>query len=77
MVCKSCGGDNINIQAVTETKTRGKGLTYWLFWFWFDIFIWIFLFIPRLIIGIFRPKKITSKTYRMAICQSCGKSWKV
>ena len=77
MLCKKCGSENINIQAVTETKTKGKGLIYWLFWVWFDMIIWIFLFVPRLIIGLLKGKKTISKTYKMAICQSCGNSWKV
>lgn len=77
MKCRKCGSANTSIQAVTETKTKGKGLMYWIFWVWFDFLIWIFMFLPRLIIGLLSKSKVTSKTYKMAICQSCGYSWKL
>lgn len=77
MKCKRCNSENISVQAVTETKTKGKGLTYWLFWVWFDMIIWIFAFLPRLIIGLLKGKKVKSKTYKVAICQDCGKSWRL
>ena len=77
MTCKKCNGNNVVVQAVTETKTKKKGILYWVYGWIFDLMAWIFLTLPRLIIAIFKPKKIISKTHKMAICQSCGYSWKV
>ena len=77
MRCPKCFSEKVVIQAVTETKSKGKGLFYWLILVWVDLVIWFFAFIPRLIVAIFRPKKIKSKTSKMAICQACGYSWKV
>lgn len=77
MICKKCGSQNINIQAVSEVKTKKKGLFYWTIGWIFDLFLWFFLTLPRLIIAIFKPKKTVSKTYKIAICQECGKSWKI
>ena len=77
MVCKKCGSDSVNIQAVAKSKTK-KGLFYWVFvgW-WLEPFMWLFLTLPWLIIKIFKPKKHKTKTVSMAVCQDCGHSWKV
>lgn len=78
MICPKCGSQNVNIQAVTETKTKKKSLVYWLLGGWIvDLLMFLGLTLFWLIVKIFRPKKITSKTYKMAICQNCGYSWKV
>ena len=76
MECRKCGSNNISIQAVTKTKTKGKGISYWIFGWMIDLLLWIFFTVPRLIVGIFKPRKVVTKTHKMAICQSCGHSWK-
>lgn len=78
MKCKKCGSEKVSVQAVAMVRTKGHGLIYWLFvgW-WLEPFMWLLFFLPWLIVKIFRPKKITSKTRSMAVCQSCGKSWRV
>lgn len=78
MICPKCGSENVNIQAVTHVRNKKHGILYWIFigW-WLELFMWIVFTLPWLIIKIFRPKKVTSKTFKMAICQNCGYSWKV
>lgn len=78
MGCRKCGGNDVNIQVVSETRTKKKGLIYWLCFIWLlDLATWILMFGFRFIIRIIRGKKIETKFYKMAICQSCGKSWRV
>lgn len=78
MICKRCNSDNVNVLAVTETRTKRRGIFYWLFFGWvIDLALWMFLFIPRLIIAIFRSRRVISKTTTQAICQNCGRRWKV
>ena len=82
MKCPKCGSDDIRVQIVQEQKVKEKkkGLLYWITigWFWEPI-MWIFLTLPKLIVTIFKPKKykVKTKPKKMAICQSCGKTWKV
>ncbi len=78
MVCRKCGSNNVNVQAVTITKTKSHNLFYWLCFIWLiDLLIWIFLFIPRLIIQICKKPRITTKTHTEAVCQNCGYRWRV
>lgn len=77
MNCIKCNSDKINIQAVTETKRKKKGIFYWTIGWFIDLMLWFFLTVPRLIIAIFKPKKMVSKTHSMAVCQNCGYKWKV
>jgi len=78
MKCRKCGSENVNVQAVTQVKNKRHGILYWIFigW-WLEPIMWFFLTLPWLIIKIFKPNKVTSKTTKMAICQNCGNSWKV
>ena len=82
MKCPKCGSENINVQMVTETRMKEKkhGIIYWVFigWWWRPI-LWFVFTLPMLIISIFKPKKykMTSKTKKVAVCNSCGKSWNV
>ena len=78
MVCKKCGSSNVTVQAVSEIKKKRKGVLYWLFigW-WLEMIMWLFLTLPWLIIKIFKPKAYKYKMKTMAVCQSCGYSWRV
>ena len=78
MQCRKCKSENVSVQAVTTTKNKNHGFTYWLFigW-WLEPLMWIFLTIPWLIIKIFKPRKMSSKTHSEAVCQSCGHRWKI
>ncbi len=82
MKCVKCKSENVTVQMITDThsKKQGHGILYWLCFGWFiDFLLWIFLTIPRILIALFMPKKqkIVSKTSSMAVCQSCGHSWKI
>ncbi|MBU5592970.1 hypothetical protein KQI89_14560 [Clostridium sp. MSJ-4] len=78
MKCLKCGSENVNVQAVTHVKNKKHGVIYWLFigW-WLELIMWLFLTLPWLIIKIFKPKKIRSKIHSQAVCQTCGKTWRV
>jgi len=78
MVCSKCGSNNVNVQAVTRVKSKKHGLLYWMFiGCWLEPIMWLIFTLPWLFIKIFKPKKVTSKVQKMAICQECGHSWKV
>ncbi|NLK71695.1 MAG: hypothetical protein GX285_01590 [Clostridiales bacterium] len=81
MVCPKCGSDRVTIQTITESKTvkKRKSVWYWIFigW-WLEPILWIFLTLPRLLIALFGGKrKVISTTYSEAVCQNCGKTWRV
>lgn len=69
MKCKKCGSDNVQIQTVSEQKKRGciAGM------------MWILLAICTFGAIIWLPLicKKGSKTVTYAVCQDCGKRWKV
>lgn len=82
MKCSKCGSENVTVQVVTETEIKEKkhGLLWWLCigWWWAPI-KWFVFTVPALIIHIFKPKsyKTVSHTKKMAVCNNCGKSWRV
>lgn len=82
MKCPKCGSENVSVQIVTKSKLVDKhhGVIWWLCvgWWWL-FFKWIFLTLPALLFKIFGHKrqKIKTKTFKEAVCQSCGHSWKV
>lgn len=78
MQCKKCGSTDVNIQVMEKTKPKRKGFFYWLLigW-WLEIIMWIFFTLPWLTIKILKPKKTKSTIYKIAICQNCGKSWRI
>lgn len=78
MNCKKCNSENVNVQKVTITKTKKKGLMYWLLFGWLiDVLLFLFWTIPFLLIKLLFPKKVKTKVYTAAVCQSCGHSWKL
>lgn len=77
MKCKKCGSENVNVQAIGIVKNKHHGIFYWCIGWIIDLIIWLFAFIPRLIIAIFRPKKVKTKVKSYAVCQECGYKWKV
>lgn len=82
MNCKYCNSSNVNVQMVSESKLKTKhhSILWWLIigW-WLEPCLWIFLTIPRLILALFghKKQKLVTKHSSMAVCQDCGKSWKV
>jgi hypothetical protein len=67
---------------VTETNLKEKkhGVIWWLCvgWWWLPI-KWLVFTLPALLIALFKPKKYKTetRTKKMAVCNNCGKSWKV
>lgn len=82
LYCPNCGSNNVNIQFINESRlvNHHHSILWWLFIGWWWIFIkWFFFTVPALIFKIFgigKRKKIVNNTYKMAVCQKCGKSWK-
>lgn len=80
MICPRCGSENTRIELVTTSQLKRKrSWFYWLFFVWIDILIWIGLFLPRLIIQLLKGKsyKVTTKTEKHLICNSCGYDEKI
>ena len=78
MKCVKCGSENITVQAVTTVKSKKHGCLYWIcLGWWLEPIMWIFLTLPWLIIKIFKPNKVKSKINSIAVCQNCGKHWRV
>ena len=80
MTCPKCGGNNVNVQMVSETKlvTKHHSILWWLFigWWWLPI-KWLFFTLPALSVKLFRPKRYkTVSTHKsMCVCQDCGNYW--
>lgn len=82
MKCSKCGSENVTVQVVTEQELKVKkhGVLYWLcIGWWLKPLLWFFFTLPMLIIHIFKPKKYktVNHTKKLAVCNDCGKSWKV
>lgn len=72
MICKKCGSENVNIQAVTTIVNKHHGCFWWLFFGWLVFLKWVVFFLPALIIKLIKGKKHVSKTHSEAVCQDCG-----
>jgi len=73
---------DVKVQVVTEAeiKRKKKSVWYWIFVGWYlEPLLWIFLTLPKLIWELIRPKryKVTAKMREIAVCQNCGKTWKI
>ena len=82
-ICPSCNSSNINVQIINESHLVNKHHSF-LWWlcigWWWTLIKWFFFTLPALIFKIFgigKKKKIINTTYKMAVCQNCGNSWKI
>ncbi len=65
MVCKKCGSNNVNVQAVNEVKRRGcLTVLIYLILLCIPVLGWFVLF------SLLRGRK--SKTKSWMVCQDCG-----
>ncbi len=70
MFCSKCGSNNVTNQVVAENKKRGCfTVLFYIVLLCIPIIGWIALFC------LIRGTK--SKTVTYAVCQNCGKRWKV
>ncbi|NLL92446.1 MAG: hypothetical protein GX222_08580 [Ruminococcaceae bacterium] len=73
MICPRCKSNRVTIQAVEKVKIKRRGPLRW--------FLWILLAIVTagliLIIPLLTNSKVKSKTHTLAVCQNCGKSWRI
>lgn len=73
MICPRCNSSNIYVQAVTNTKIKSRGCIGWFFWILLAICtVGLILIIPLL-----TNSKVKSKTHSEAVCQNCGKRWRI
>ncbi len=70
MICPRCSSERVAVQAVAETQKRGCLTTaFYILLLCVPVIGWIALFL------LIRGKK--SKTRSYAVCQTCGKRWRV
>ena len=73
MICPRCKSLNVSVYPVTEERIKNRGCIGW--------FLWILLAIITcgliLIIPALTNSKSKVKTFTEALCQDCGKRWKV
>ena len=73
LTCPRCRGNNVLIHPVTKTKTEYRGCFGWALW----IFLAVITCGLILIIPAITNSKTKSKTHTEAICQTCGKRWRL
>jgi len=73
LICPRCKGSHVYVYPVTDVKTKNRGCFGWL--------LWIFLAVVTcgliLIIPLITNRKTKTKTRTEAVCQTCGKRWRV
>ncbi len=73
MRCPKCGSTNVITQVVTEVKTKHRGCLGWFFW----IILAVCTFGLVIIIPLLTNSKTKSKSHTEAVCQECGRRWKL
>lgn len=80
ITCPSCGSSIVHVQATAIQKPQPRhGIVYWLLvgW-WLHPILWLWATIPMLIWRLINPnRKTKTEVHSIAVCQSCGKSWRV
>jgi len=73
MVCPKCKSENVSLQVIAVQRRKHHSIIYWIFigW-WLEMILWLFFTIPRLIVAIFRPKRMKTVEKAVAVCQNCG-----
>ena len=71
--CPKCHSHNVNVHPVTETKVKNRGCFGWLLW----IFLAVITCGLIIIIPLLTNTKSKSVTRTEAVCQNCGKRWRV
>ena len=73
MKCPRCKSQNVFVQAVTDVKTKHRGCCGWALWILLAICTCgLILIIPAV-----TNSRTKSKTRTQAVCQNCGKRWRV
>jgi len=73
MVCPKCGSQFVLTQAITDIKTKHRGCIGWSLW----VLLAICTFGLILIIPAITNSKVKTKTHTEAVCQNCGKRWRL
>ncbi|MDR1002928.1 MAG: hypothetical protein LBL82_06650 [Oscillospiraceae bacterium] len=73
MKCPNCGSGDVFIQAVADIKTKRRGCFGWAMW----IFLACCTCGLILIIPAVTNSRTKTKTHTEAVCQNCGRRWRV
>lgn len=80
MVCKHCHSPYVVVTYSKEKKPKARhGVLYWvLVGWWLHPILWVGFTVPMIIWRLIRPNQKTREVgYASAVCQSCGKVWRV
>ncbi len=73
MNCPRCGSTNVQANAVNIVKTKHRGCLGWAGWILLAVVTCgLILIIPAI-----TNSRTKNKVQTMAVCQSCGKRWRV
>jgi len=73
MICPKCKSDNVTVQAVTEVKEKRRGCVGWCLWILLALCTCgLILIIPAI-----TNSRHKYKTRTEAVCQNCGRRWRV
>ncbi|MCL2671959.1 MAG: hypothetical protein FWF10_07980 [Clostridiales bacterium] len=73
MNCIRCGSDRVSCQIVSDVKTKHRGCIGWVFWILLAICTCgLILIIPAI-----TNSRTKTRHHTVALCQSCGKRWRV
>lgn len=70
MVCPKCKSENVSINVNTYMKSKRRSLLWNILMVCCTAGIWLIWMLVR-------KRKEKKVTVKMAVCQDCGKSWKV
>ncbi|MDR1002929.1 MAG: LITAF-like zinc ribbon domain-containing protein [Oscillospiraceae bacterium] len=73
MKCPNCGSNDVSTHTSETTETKERGCLGWIMW----IIVTCFTFGLILIIPFITNNKTKTTTRTEAVCQSCGKRWRV
>ena len=79
MVCPKCKSNNVQVQVVNETVQKARhGFLWWIFIGWWWRLLWFLFFgLWYILFCAIRGKKTQNVRRSVAVCQSCGHSWRI
>lgn len=70
MICPKCKSENVTVQMSTYMKSQRRSFLWNLLWIFCTGGLWLIWMLVR-------RKKEKKVTQKMAVCNNCGKSWRV
>ena len=72
LMCPRCHSNEVRVQVVEKVRTKRRGPFMWLLW----IVLGLLTCGLILVIPLITNSKTISKTQRVAVCQTCGHTWR-